>query len=72
MITMARFSPEGVRILDENGWREPEPSEWVDIGDGNSLQINAEGYWTGWWHGLAGGVLVALFTLGIVAWVVTP
>lgn len=67
MITMAKFGPEGVQVLDDHGWREPDYGEWIDIGDGNSLNINAEGYFTGWWHGLGAGVLVALAAIGIVA-----
>jgi hypothetical protein len=68
MITMARFT-DGVEVLEDGcgTWRRPEPSEWVDIGDGNALQINGEGYASGFVHGLAAGVLVALVVLGVYA-----
>jgi hypothetical protein len=70
MITMAKFTDAGVEVLDETGgWRSPHDAEWTDVGGGNFVSFNAEGYWTGWWHGLGGGVLVALFSIGIMAWV---
>jgi hypothetical protein len=67
-ILMAKFTPEGVQVLDSSGgWREPEYSEWLDIGGGNELVINGEGYFTGFIQGLASGVLVALVVLGVYA-----
>lgn len=66
-VTMAKFSDAGVEVLDADGWREPDHNEWVGVDGGNYINFNAEGYASGWAHGLACGVLVAMFILGAVA-----
>ena len=65
--TMLRISDNGIERLASDGWHEMGPDNIVEIPGGSYIAFNHEGYWTGWWHGLAGGVLVALFTLGILA-----
>jgi hypothetical protein len=65
--TMLRISDSGIERLSSDGWQEMGPDNIVEVPGGNYLAINSEGYWSGFFQGLAGGVLVALFTLGIVA-----
>jgi hypothetical protein len=65
--TMLRITDSGIERLSSDGWQEMGPDNIVEIPGGNCIQVNAESYWSGFFQGLAGGVLVALFTLGIVA-----
>ena len=74
MITLAKFTDNRIEVMDDqnSGWREPDSNEWVDIGGGNSLQINGDSYFSGLFQGFAAGTLCALFAIGIVAVIVAP
>lgn len=67
MISMAKFGPEGVQVLDESGWRSPDHDEWIDIGGGNCLIVNGATCLACGIQGFAAGILCALVCLGVYA-----
>jgi hypothetical protein len=68
--TMLRITDSGIERLSSDGWQEMGPDNIVEVPGGSYIAFNHEGYWSGWFHGLACGVLVALIVIGGYAAVV--
>ena len=66
--TMIRVTETKAEVLSSDGWQE---ADWVPLPGGNFLNINAESYYSGLFHGIAGGMLASMFALAVVAILVT-
>ncbi len=64
---MLTITPEdGIHVIDPKlGKRRLYPGEIIDTGDGNEIQINAEGYTAGVLHGIGYTLVVVFVVLGV-------